>query len=583
MDYTVVQLWHVPSGKLIGTLASDSKLRRLPIHEAPLTQELSGLEAELDLATHIWFSPDGRLFTSHRDCTIRVWDPETNKETARLVGHVKGVDCLGFLSAPNKVISFDSTGQGFIWDINQPTVPKPFNMMPKQRVLSANRDLIVSLAKGPALKVTQIGDLKEILTLTIPKADYGHQRPSCMLSPDGKKLAFKCQLYDSVKREQSTEIRVWRLLDGKSLCTVKFPGTKFPVTTCACFSADSQSIVHCGEDELIGFLNIARGQDRDTSFDHISTVMDVAFSKDSSVLFSKGSRFTYGPDKDAVLKWDLKTGKIIERIRIPVDSEGATINNTGETIAVHYLPKHIGVFDLTTGLMLRKITGEHLAWGPLALSPDSRYLAAFAGTILMVWDIKSGQVVYQGSEGMRTPIGMILFSKDGRYLAWSVDAENVEVMDVAGWKTTGKLKLALTDGFSRGGSNHVCAFSADSQYLAIANGLRSQIDLWHLPTNTTTSLPQLSEVCWSLDFSPDGRLLATGGRKGLVCLWDVASKTLKAQMRLPSNLDSVEGLAFSPDCKYLAAFGRFTHSVFVYDVQRCLAQLGGPSHDRRRD
>jgi WD40 repeat protein len=58
-------------------------------------------------------------------------------------------------------------------------------------------------------------------------------------------------------------------------------------------------------------------------------------------------------------------------------------------------------------------------------------------------------------------------------------------------------------------------------------------------------------------FSPDGHLLATGGgttgpSEGLE-LWDVASRTVVRQLRLPSEGDPVTDAAFSPDGRILAA------------------------------
>ena len=94
----------------------------------------------------------------------------------------------------------------------------------------------------------------------------------------------------------------------------------------------------------------------------------------------------------------------------------------------------------------------------------------------------------------------------------------------------------------------------------------------------------LADRVLSLDFSPDGSLLAIGGgdpsRSGQISIWNIADGSLVRSIQQPHS-DTVFGLAFSPDGEYLAsASADRTAKVFRTadgELVRTFARAPGPS------
>ena len=97
-------------------------------------------------------------------------------------------------------------------------------------------------------------------------------------------------------------------------------------------------------------------------------------------------------------------------------------------------------------------------------------------------------------------------------------------------------------------------FSPDGKLLATGGG--NAVILWEVETGQpqTTFRPEIEEV-WALDFSPDGRTLAIAGHagrdRGRVFLADVEQRSIRTE--LPVFSAAVLTVAFSPDGRQLAS------------------------------
>lgn len=83
------------------------------------------------------------------------------------------------------------------------------------------------------------------------------------------------------------------------------------------------------------------------------------------------------------------------------------------------------------------------------------------------------------------------------------------------------------------------------------------------PTNSIRRMPTIAALT-SIAMSPDGTLIAAGSLSGKAVLYDVATGEQKQEFH--GHLNSVSGLAFSPDGLRLATGGGGLESVKIWDI-----------------
>ena len=272
-------------------------------------------------------------------------------------------------------------------------------------------------------------------------------------------------------------------------------------------------------------------------------IEDLAFSPDGRYLAAGGSN-------KGIRVWETSSGKEIWHL-----ADGATnADNLSFSPDSNSLAGDPGngvyIWDLRTGTKRHKF-GDGGALD-LKFSPDGKALVICRDGFVTAWDVESENELW------RLPhenVSKFSFNPDGKLLvSYSGDqAPNIRV-----WKLENQQKLFVASPVTNGVKANSLRFSPDSQYiLAVGNANV-------LTARKIESLSDTNEViAFKFDItaftsSADFGSIAAGGSGGVVKYIDLSNDNVsdheEANMRLPEQID-IDVLAFSPDQKLLASGG----------------------------
>ena len=250
---------------------------------------------------------------------------------------------------------------------------------------------------------------------------------------------------------------------------------------------------------------------------HTDTVTDLDFSPDGQLLASSGGGKTF--------LWDIPRLQKIATFRHA--GPQIAFSPDGQLLAIY--GRHVTLFDVNKQTEIATLEHDEWVW-VLDFSRDGKYLATddAAGTIVKVWDIQQKQVI-ETLEGHTTDVNFVKFSPADQILASSAWGEGIILWDVSNWERLGTLpsQAAALD------------FSPDGKTLASAGW--EQITLWSVETGERiATLPgHAGGWIWHIAFSADGTTLASGGADGIVRIQDIdfhlESKRQRDMVQQPAN------------------------------------------------
>jgi len=242
------------------------------------------------------------------------------------------------------------------------------------------------------------------------------------------------------------------------------------------------------------------------------------------------------------------------------------------------LGSRIFIWEVGTGALRLEIdAGASLPGEPLAFSPDGSRIAAGFGTptnvtltggILFAWDTRTGERLADFGRSYNidlpatgiTVVHNLAYSPDGKYLGICLGGLGVRHKLIVRDATSGKGVY----GFLAGpGLVFPLAFSSDGKMAAMWCRIlgpvpgRLTVTVWDLGTGR--ELRHFAGCGATLKnglaFSPDGELLAAGGTRGRICVYDAEKGGRPTVLRQDERGD-IPAVAFLPDGKTLASESR---------------------------
>ncbi|MEM9267295.1 MAG: TIR domain-containing protein, partial [Cyanobacteria bacterium P01_F01_bin.13] len=185
--------------------------------------------------------------------------------------------------------------------------------------------------------------------------------------------------------------------------------------------------------------------------------------------------------------------------------------------------------------------------GRVSFSPNGQLIAAEVQPQVQLWRPDGSHVATLSDTHTPFIVDNPIFSPDGNILATPIITDKKE-RPIALWRSDGTLINRM-----EGHSDTIwsLAFSPDSNLLA-SGSQDGTIRLWGRDGTALATLTGHQGEVWHVSFSPDGQLLASGGADGTVRLWGRDGTALAT---LTGHQGKVWVVNFSPDGQQLASGG----------------------------
>ncbi len=492
------------------------------------------IDSNVDVSAIDW-SPDGNYLAvgiSYLDNNnIQIWDMTNQRLQLVIEGHEWVVGDIKW-SPDGKLLASGglNDGKAKIWDVETGQLLKLFYVEDfgvDSIDWSPNGRYILCNGYTRPGGIIQIWDIQSE-QLVFSSTAFTRLVNAVSWSPDGQSIAASGS--DGGWDSDGYYIRVWDVQTGQELSTIKFMN-------------EVGSIAWSPNGDFLASLE--EGPDEQPGDALISILDSTTWSNISQVQVDLGNlvdNVQWLPDMSRIIFSNISTVGLWEPILSNAAAQNISIlhffklgapmdwSPDGAYLVFVSGDDTLRIWDIEANQNLFTLQGySYNGINSISWSPDSMFLVATAGPLdgMHVWSMETGQQVNFLETSDRF-LHKVMWSPNGEFIASAgTSAGNnynvvIDIWDVASGQIYRTLVTDAAYSFE-------IAWSPDSTHLAAASvGLQ----VWDISTGQQEDLSD-NELITVVDWSPDSTKLITGGRDGVLSLWDLINgeETVLSQSR----------------------------------------------------
>lgn len=495
-------------------------------------------------------APDGqRVVCADHEGSLEVWNLETRAKVATMPPQGKahtGVTALTWTPKGDRLASIGSDGKIRLWDGVQPKPLVEWDGAGSVLLFDAQGELLISGGSDGTLRLWDVKSGKAADQLRL------HVEPvtAAALSLDGRVLA---------SGSADGLIVLWDLPRRRALA--RYRQLAHTVQSLA-FSSDGTRLAAAQGDGSLALLDLTSGHIRARAVGH---ELAPAQSARLWVSFTSDDRLLTAGNDGTLRHWDFRSaaGRVLDSRRRAADRLAVAADSSewaGLTVPDGALVR----WDRRTTEELPGWSSPDDAATSLAYGRDKKLVFGTRRGRLFVMDLERNAIAteYRGPDGQRqpgapnSPIAAVAVSPDGKLAATPWQGGVIDLWQLADGKHVRTLP-------GSGKQVHSLEFRPNGKQFASAD-VEGGLSLWDVATGTLqgTKLGGPGQIPW-LCFHKSGKWLAQSGQGASVAVWDVDQRQRVQELvghRAVPLAPDVEALqthvaAYSPNGRLLATGG----------------------------